>query len=85
MQLKELTTIIESLESSLQSHMTPYGMHKITNESLGTHLPPQMFYNYVNNGYITAVVGNDGKLKVEKAEVLRWIKKYAIQNIVSDF
>ena len=85
MQLKELTTILEDLESSLKNQITPYGMHKIVNDSLGTHLPPQMFYNYVGNGYITATIGSDGKLKVSKTEVLRWIKKYAIQNIVSDF
>ncbi len=85
MKLTELTTTLEKLETSLSHHVTPYGMHKITNEVLSTNLPPQMFYNYVNNGYITAVVGNDGKLKVEKSEVLRWIKKYALQNIVSDF
>ena len=85
MQLKELTSKLEELEGMLTTSITPYAMHKVTNTLLSTHLPPQMFYNYVNNGYISATVGKDGKLRVEKIEVIRWIKKYAIQNIVSDF
>lgn len=85
MKLKELTSIVTDLEESLPDFVTPYGLHKIVNQSLGTNLPPQMFYNYVSNGYISGVQGSNGKLQVSKTEVIRWIQKYGIQNIVSEF
>ena len=86
MQLNVLLSKLEELEGTLEDVITPYEMSKITNRLLGTDLPPQMFYNYIKNRYISSTTFVDrGKTKkgVKKSEVLRWIEKYAIQNVVT--
>lgn len=86
MELKELSSILDKLNTTLPNVVTPYRMSKIVNESLKTHLPPQMFYNYVKNGYIsssTLNIGGKPVIQVKKSEVLRWIEKYSIQNIMT--
>lgn len=84
MQLNTLSSIVEELETTLSNEMTPYALCKITNTVLSTSLPPQMFYNYIKAGYITAE-RKSNKLSVKKSEAIRFIKKYALNNIVSDF
>ncbi len=82
MNTQELGQKLEALKASLPKEVSPYGMHKVVNDLLGIHLPPQMFYNYIGNGYITAHKDQNGKWRVSSEEVLRWTEKYAIQNIV---
>ncbi len=82
MNTQELEQKLSQLSASLPKEVTPYAMHKLVNTLLGIHLPPQMFYNYVGNGYIDAHKDQNGKWQVSSAEVLRWTEKYAIQNIV---
>jgi predicted site-specific integrase-resolvase len=82
MNTQELQDLLETL-ASLPETVSPYGMHKVVNDLLGVHLPPQMFYNYIGNGYITATKDQNGKWRVTRKEVRRWTEKYALQNIVS--
>ena len=84
MNLNTLSSIVEELETTLENEISPYRMSKIVNDMLSTNLPPQMFYNYIKSGYITSE-RKSNKIVVKKSEVIRWIKKYALNNIVSDF
>ena len=80
MNVSELQEVLESLP---QDQQTPYGMSKLVNEKLGTDLPPQMFYNYVRKGFITATFSEKDGWRIEPTEVRRWIERYAFRNIVT--
>lgn len=60
--------------------LTPYGCAKVVNEQLEElglpTLPPQMFYNYVKQGYLESFVAADGKRKVSELDLAKWFEAY---------
>ena len=68
-----------NVEQSFRS-LSPYGCAKVINpelEEMGLPtLPPQMFYQYVNKGYIPSFVAADGKRKVSELELAKWFEGY---------
>jgi hypothetical protein len=60
--------------------LTPYGCAKIVNAELKEKgldsLPPQMFYTYVNKGYIASFVNADGKRRVNELDLAKWFEAY---------
>lgn len=84
MSIEELQKKIASLNATLKSEfVSPYEMSKIVNETLDLDLPPQMFYNYVKKSMIASTRSETNKIAVAKDEVLRFVEKYALRNIVS--
>jgi hypothetical protein len=68
--------------------------HKLTNLALSElgvnkELPPQMFYNYTKSRLnknlkplIPCVMGEDGKVSVEKEDFEKWLAKYLEKNVI---
>lgn len=83
MTIDELKSVLTDLDSEVTTAVTPYELSKIVNDRLGTELPPQMFYNYVKKGFITATFSDDQGWRIEPSEVRRWIERYAFRNIVT--
>ena len=84
MSFEELTKIVNSLRSTLKREsFSPYEMSKIVNESLSIDLPPQMFYNYVKKNMIVSTRDDRNKIIVSKDEVLRFVEKYSLRNLVT--
>jgi hypothetical protein len=64
----------------MSNTMTPYAASKIANKALEDagvekKLPPQMFYTYVNKGYIESKKV-DGKARVTSAQLNKWLQGY---------
>lgn len=82
MELQRIKEIVEELEGSEQTEFTPYGATKVINRAFGINLPPQMLYNYVKKGYITAANIED-RWVIKKSELVRFASKYALRNLLS--
>ena len=82
MQLRHIEGIVEELHGLKENEFSPYRAAKIVNESFGIDLKPQMFYNYVKKGYITATFGDEG-WRISKNELIRFATKYALRNLLS--
>ena len=64
----ELDVVIKELEDV--RYISPYGLGKLMD------IRPQMVYNYIRNGYITAGTGTTDKLRVTSTEAQRFATKY---------
>ncbi len=82
MQLETIKEIVTELEASETNTFTPYGACKVINRAFSINLPPQMFYNYVKKGYITATIVDD-RILIKKNELVRFASKYALRNLLS--
>lgn len=70
----------DTTKEKIMTSMTPYAAAKIANERIKEEglekvLPPQMFYTYVNKGYIASVVV-DNKKRVTKDGLEKWLVGY---------
>jgi predicted site-specific integrase-resolvase len=54
----------------MQAFISPYALAKEAD------VRPQMIYNYIKKGFITASVNSTGKLQVSREEADRWLNKY---------
>ena len=61
-------------------NITGYQLTDVLNSKLSEHgmkkIPPQMIYNYIKKGYISHVVDEKGKKRVELTEAKRFITSY---------
>lgn len=60
--------------------LSPYACAKVVNVELEEAglptLPPQMFYTYVNKGYIDSFVNAEGKVRVSEDKLAKWFIPY---------
>lgn len=82
MQLNEIKEIVDELSELEANEFTPYGASKVINRAFDIDLPPQMFYNYVKKGYITATNIED-RWVISRDELVRFASKYALRNLLS--
>ena len=80
MELKEFQEKFEQLQ--LAKEYSAYGLSRLASELFEKNIRPQMIVNYLGKGYIKGVK-REGKWVIEEKEVRRWLKKYAIRNVVT--
>jgi hypothetical protein len=60
--------------------ISPYRLANLTSVLVGRYVREQMVYQYVQKGFISSSLNEDGKIQVDRAEAHRWMKKYSTKN-----
>jgi len=58
------------------ANLSPYAFAKVLSKAKGKAIPPQMVYNYISKGWITARVNDLGKKYIDPEEQERFLTKY---------
>ncbi len=66
--MSKLTTVTEDLKDV--KYISPYRLGILMN------VRPQMIYNYIRNGYISATKSDTDKLRISQSEAIRFATKY---------